>query len=422
MRSVLYFAIGVFLAFCLFWPVNSFAGSENSSFTTRGDTLQSYASFNVDGGWYSYTGTVGTGGGWLCSKMGTYVALSNNQVRKYYSSTQAGYDYCAANPTFNTSSAWGRTLEYTFLSTNGCNPLPTEPATCNDDKLTDGETGIDCGGPCFSACTSFCPPPSSSWNVGGESGCIWVTGTDAYGNCNTVNGFIKTAVTECPPSGCSGSVQVGQDVCAKPVSAVMAKSSDQVSMLSGGGWVQFHGETTTTTNGDGQTVDNGDGTSTRTTTSTTTGGGSTTTTTTTTTINNATGAVLSQGTTTTEIGPPEANEGNYEAGGGGLKFADTTFDTSIELPAVRGEGSGGLLGLVQAGVQSLPIYSALDTFTMTTSSPVCSIDIDTSDTILAGVPIKFSLCEWESILMGVGAIFLILTQAFAVLVVIRGWR
>ncbi|MCM2263555.1 MAG: hypothetical protein NDI73_00015 [Desulfuromonadales bacterium] len=227
----------------------------------------------------------------------------------------------------------------TPILSQACTPL--EPPNCSDGTKSGDETGIDCGGGCSSPCESFCPDGSNQWGVeaDGRSDCAVTALPDDLGNCPA--NWDKTTVTACPPTGCPDGRTVGQTVCAKAVLPVDSKSSDLVPPYTGtGGWVQFHGETSstsTTTPGTSTTVNNPDGTTTTTSstsstssTSGTGGSGSVTSTTTTTIIKDSQGNTISE---TTEKDQTEdggrVNPSNYD-------WSSPTFDgTGADQQASR---------------------------------------------------------------------------------------
>lgn len=239
--------------------------------------------------------------------------------------------------------------------------------TASNGVMDDGEDGIDCGGLTGVDCVDGCPSDYVFFTEDGETVCQKGTDADSYGNCPTGYNFI-------PPDYCTVSIPttpVSPDI---DTSILPAPTTD----IFEGGTFSTYTDTSTS-----DPVDNGDGTSTTITTTTTTGSdGSSTSTTTSTTTDNTTGDIVGVSTTTTGTTSPEENPENYDFGGSAAGDFDGMTLSADDLPV-----EDDYQEWFNSAVSSNPVVAAIESMSVQTSSPVCSI----SGQVL-GTTVEFSMC------------------------------
>lgn len=164
---------------------------------------------------------------------------------------------------------------------------PPEPATCSNSIADPDELGVDCGGSCNAACVATCPEGTTIEPNGNEYICLQEISPDQYGNCPNLTDWYYYPAGGGYPAICSTTTDpyMGAEV------PVLPGVSDP--------WVStdISNESSTVA-----TVDNGDGTSTKTTTTSITNNeGDTQTTTNNEIINNTTGDTISSNSTVTTV-------------------------------------------------------------------------------------------------------------------------
>lgn len=259
---------------------------------------------------------------------------------------------------------------------------PPEALTdlCDNGVPDSGEEGIDCGGSCSADCELYCPYGSSvNYDSDGVAFCAYSVPSDSYGNCPS--GYIPSSFSD-GSSDClaspPGDTPFPEPTAAAPTSNPFESDTDSSPVSFTGGSYSSYTDTSTSS-----PVDNGDGTSTTsTTTNSTNADGSTSTTTTSTTYNNSTGAPISSTTSTSGVTSVEENPENYDlqsAGSGdfsGMALGDG------DIPAEDDYQSW-----FDSQVSSNPVVSAIESLSVTTSAPVCSIQ-----GVVMGQTVAFSMC------------------------------
>lgn len=163
------------------------------------------------------------------------------------------------------------------------------------------------------------------------------------------------------------------------------------------------GSPSVTTTGAPTTVNNPDGTSTTTTKTTTSGGVGGSSTTTVTVVNagpNASGPVVSQ---KEEV----VNEGASPAFG-----PDNVYDPLVIAPDTK-----SITELMTSFVASAPLVTMVKSFVINTTSSSGVVPIGT----IYGKELTFDFTRWQPLLVGCGAVLLVIMHGFSILIVIRGW-
>ena len=303
MRNSIFFLLGLLISVC-------FVGSVHAYCIKNGSLGES-----PEIGWYKPSSHSGAYN--LISKFGE-VSCSNS----------SGTDYRALVRTDNSkASIWifyGPSgcetvlkFYYSGITTNfDCVQIPPEYTNGVQDL---DETGIDCGGSNPTPCVSSCPGGTEEVNgFDGDPGCYWYGLTDSYGNC---------------PPGSSSSAAYGLPKgCYKKYDYILAASTITPETItpptfSKGSFSVV--ESTSPT----QTMDNGDGTSTKTDVTTSTDSkGNSKTTTTTSIVNNDTNQVISSTTTINEDTPEEENPDNYDIPGPIPVEYDHNLEAGVDYP------------------------------------------------------------------------------------------
>lgn len=363
MRRTLWFSVGVFVAFCLFWPGSAAA----ETWTTWHDYTKAHT--GVTCGIYS-------GGSRLVAEGSPVIGSGSSYNNGYRRSS--GVDVIGGLFTTASNTYYRATQTTTICRverSTDYSPPPTEPATCQNDVKDGDEVGYDCGGSCLAECSAYCPSNEYAvYNVNGVQTCIATRTANSFGQCPSVGGATANsydpATKEC---GYSQNALVAK-------SGLLADDPDLVSYSDDMNWYELPDEYTPGTFNvvntyDYSTVDNLDGTSTttetKTETKTDTAGNSTTTTyVTNTTTNNTTGAVLDRDETITGEVAPEDNPANFPsltafsaapafstAAPDASRFADrfTTFKTALEAAPIYAPLNAILSPTLGAGVSSYAV-------------------------------------------------------------------
>lgn len=227
--------------------------------------------------------------------------------------------------------------------------LDAFPLFHNGQKDDGVEDGIDCGGQSNAACISGCPDNTDLV----EGGCYHTTSPDSSGNCPTGYGKEISSTTgatlSCSKRVASATVASQEWYDANPLDPYEGGAS-----YTGGSYSEVKNTTS-------QTVDNGDGTSTKTTVETgTDSNGSSYTKTTNTLIDNSTGNVLGETSSTNTDTPPEDNPGNYDYGA-----PDGSVDGEVD--SERADKFGVRVDDFFAAVGSSPIGTAFSGLSDTSS-------------------------------------------------------
>ena len=130
-----------------------------------------------------------------------------------------------------------------LLNSTACGSTPPPTASCSDGIQNQGETGVDCGGPC-TACSSSCTgtevtisltfdqyPAETSWSIVNASGATVASG-NGYSTANS-----SVTVTECLAAGCYDFVindTYGDGICCSYGNGSYALTGEGNSLASGG--------------------------------------------------------------------------------------------------------------------------------------------------------------------------------------------
>jgi len=410
MNKILYFSIGVFLAFCLFWPAvghagnvtigshpfcwRSAAGTWSNSAATG--IYQWYTSINPDG--YRYAQTENS--------------FASNYTTGYFKlpasatyGTNACRDYATANSIgaahYFTYSEWmagqgvpAPTYNYPVPTEP---PPPPEPAHCSNTTKDGDETGVNCGGSCLASCSKYCPIGYElGLIIGGGYECSKAIDPDQFGNCP------------------AGWLQMGTfcKSVADPIDAADPQLLTEP-VLTSSGWYQLPAEYTPGTfnvvnMSSFDTVDNQDGTHTVTETKTTSGPGSSTSTTiTSNTYNTTTGQLVGSTSTTTGETSPEENPGNYN-----YSVSDTESDGLIPSGILPEEQS--FSGFLDSTISNNPGLAIIGNSGLETSSAACSISGQ-----IMGQTFSISFCDplYSDALSALGALLVSFCYLLAIFLI-----
>jgi len=404
MRSTLFFSLGILLAFLLFWPGSAFAlycedyplisTSTSSSGTYR-------AAVGVNYTWSMSSNIVQN----VCSTANTSPVYHSQYHTIYANPGDANVTHMhlkvitgGGPETDCNDGAWGKLKSGRLMEatkTGSCTPTPAatcsdgiqnqgetgidcggpcgscEPATCQNTVMDGDETGINCGGSCDAACEEYCPTDYElGVLIGGGFECVKSADKDVYGNCPV--GYTDMAT-----------------FCKHTTAAILAATQPSEAVITSAGWYELPADFSPGTFNvvsmyDYSTVDNQDGTETRTETVTTTNAdGTTSTQTTSAIVNQSTGAVVSQTKDTTGETPIEETPENYN-----LSVSDVPSDGLIPSGIVPDETS--FTGFLTDAIYNNAASGIIENSGITTASPSCSV----SATVW-GSPFTLDFCNQQ---------------------------
>lgn len=412
MRSAFYFSVGVFLAFCLFWPGGAFAADTvvyEANYwcghkKNLSDTVTNWTYGGATSKLMRRANDAPTNPGELYFYSGGY----NIYIDSWYP-FYASYGNVSVTACYNNHNSLGTPIPYT--SSTPWEPPPSEPAHCSNNSLDPEETGVDCGGACtLRPCNTYCPEGYTLYSYGeGVTvySCEKRTASDANMLCPS--GFTLTTMTD----GSKQCVDVKPTISADEASSISEQYKDDLN------WYKLPEEYTQGTFNIMKSVsysstDNGNGTTTYTEVENVTNAdGTTSTTTTSTTKDNSTGVTVSTSSSTTGTQSVEETQGNYDTAIPGIgALPGLELDTTIEAPEQK-DLSSGLLHFFEG----MPLVSMVQSLTVENTSLQCSFDIADWDLAKFGVPLTINLCPWESTLRGLGAVLVIVCQGYAILII-----
>ena len=299
--------------------------------------------------------------------------------------------------------AWQTITTYYKIGCEG-----SEPATCSNGTKDGDEIGIDCGGECTSACVNACP--EGSYLVG--SHCYKSSEANAFGQC---------------PSGYSRSVTAsGLVSCSKNLGSVTFASQDYLDEnpldpapnddFSKGTFSVVQSSETVTDNGDGTetatvTTVNSDGSSSST--SVTRPSGSATGTGFTSGVSGSTGVAAGYSGETSGETSVEDNPENYNFDN---SYGDSEFDGSVSDEDMPEQSD--IAQLLLDFRDSFPLFSAINNVGATFHNTQCSFSAGE----VWGTEFVLDMCRFEEFLRSLGVVFVIIAQAGAVFIVIRGLK
>jgi len=448
MKNSLFFAIGVFLAFCMFWPsvghaarytVASAPGCWRDSAGARGaippnypivynNVANRYEFYNVANGIYRevtsfFPDPNGTSQSY-CE--GLYSSTPSLVGQIYYSVTWSDSwltDYGIPAPTDGngcsspsncitcssfTYSDWSscsnntqtrNVLTSSPAACTGGSPVTSQscqsnPASCSDGQKSGNEVGIDCGGDCIGvSCEGYCPDGYDYMPSLG--GCYTYADKDASGNCPNLTGQFGSVVY----------TETAENQCIYRTDVLLAKDGLEDLPVSQypAQWVAGAGSTVKSSTVP-VVVDNGDGTSTRTWTETETttladGSVITTSRTFSETFSNSTGEVLSNSSSENSTLPAEANWDNYDVSN---VAPDDTGLTDFTVWGERPDWSSQERDLTS-------IRDAIENSELQLFSPTPVLIAGSYEVAGSTVPIYFSLAEYENHFRVAGALLLTIT-------------
>jgi hypothetical protein len=408
----LFFLLGLLLALLLV-PIQSYAWSNIATYTFGTSRTGFECRINGTSIGALFAGTAANGS--------PYVAMSDGlpiDCRDYYNGEWRSWTYKSITST-------GRGYRVSSSGTSGGVQYELSyygATSCSDGVLNADETGVDCGGAVCSACAPSEPENCSSGVQDGDelgldcggsclADCVWKcpTGfTQVENMCLDQDDTYGLEVWGCP----SGYVTdpTLEATCSRETGLVLAAPDSEVDPLTFADPVYTPSTTLTSSLSTSSTVDNGDGTSTKTTITDIAGpGGSSSTTTTTTIINNTTGEIESATVETEETPPWYEDEGNYV-----WDDPDLTQGASSELEVPEEDN---LSDLWSDFLASNPIQSALSGSGITTSTPVCSLSGQ-----VMGHNVEFTMCGdlFVDTFNMMGAILIFVTGIGCYLLVVAG--
>lgn len=409
-NSLLAFLVGLLLSVSLLVPYShAETCSENVPFCTgysNGSTCRAYT------GAFESSETIDV-------KLGAYVSYSayDQGCGTPYDNTvyvMNGQLYVMTDRNLEACSADQVSYHRVKYSTSApeCPLPPVEPSSCTNGSLDSGEIGIDCGGDCIDSCDSTICLNADAVFVDGV--CQQQTKPDLFGNCP--DGLTLSFEGDYCGGDVTPPIQYySGDLVTTPDQDFDYEPEPDIEHFTKGSFSVVASAPTITSS-----VDNGDGTSTVTTsqeTTTTDQNGSSTVTTTTNNfdIDNGTGETISgsESQTIQAETPVEENPDNYNTS---FDYGDVSiFDPDItnDLPDEVTFSS-----VIDGFIASYPLFSVLDDQTISFSNTSCETEmID-----VFGVSLNFSLCRFEDFLRSIGALFVVVAQAMAVFVVVRGWK
>jgi len=310
---------------------------------------------------------------------------------------------------------------YTINSSGTCESTcgvgETEFFNCALVLLANGsqdgdEEGIDCGGTSGDDCERYCPV-GTVLELSNDM-CQAVADPDSYGNC---------------PSGYTSNIVAGVTACDYETPAVLAVTGMTFDQTEDEPPPEFSVSFTTFTTSAETVVDNGDGTETASIDviklDTATGKQTTTTTS----VTRDSGSTTGTGFATSPDGPvilpgfsgsitgetgSEENPENYDMSGLSSVIPAEVYDSDISGDLPEQTDLVAKFGLM---IDAIPLFSALSSVAITTTSGVCSVSTDTP---VYGQILTIDLCRWETFLRSFGVIFMVFVNMLAIFVVIRG--